>query len=149
MSRGKKSWCVVFLILALWTLGLQAWVAARDAWFPVVEMIDPLLPIGALDSKYSEINSKGIVTIHGWALHPAGVAEARVYIDGKFASRLELRSRRPDVLSAYPNFPGALHSGFRAKVLLAVPLREQYEIRIDIKLHNGRASVLGPWNWTR
>jgi hypothetical protein len=145
MSGQKKMWCCAFFVLALWALGYQVWYAMR----PREELADLRASLGALDTKYAQINPKGVVNLYGWAVHPAGVAEARVFVDGVYASRLNLHSTRLDVRSGYPALPGALHSGFHAMVPLNLPLRAQYEIEVQLKLHNGRTSALGPWKLTQ
>jgi hypothetical protein len=145
MSVSKTRWCSLFLALGAWALCFQLWGAAEKYFSKEIPALDPQPALGALDTAYGTIAANGSVAILGWALHPAGVAEARVYVDGAYASRLALQQSRPDVRNAYPTLPGALRSGFRAVVPLALPLRAAYTIRIDLKLHNGLSSTLGPW----
>lgn len=145
MSANKKRWCSLFLALGAWALGFQIWGATGKYFSKEILAFDPKPALGALDTAHGSIAANGSVAIVGWALHPAGVAEARVYVDGTYASRLALQQSRPDVRAAFPTFPGALRSGFRAVVPLALPLRAHYTVRVDLKLHNGLSSTLGPW----
>jgi hypothetical protein len=145
MSKSKKRWCGLFLALSAWALCFQVWSAAGKHFSKAGLARDPKPALGALDTVYKDIAPNGRVAMVGWALHPAGIAEARVYVDDAYASRLILQQSRLDVRSAYPTMPGALRSGFRASVPLSLPLRSHYTIRIDLKLHNGLSSSIGPW----
>lgn len=126
-------------------LAYQAWQLAQRRGLIATAAIDPRPSIGALDTTYAEINTKGHVTLRGWAVHPAGIADARVYVDDAYLSLLEINSPRADVRSAYPGLPATLYSGFFARVPLPMPLRSTYTVRVEIKLYNGRTSTLGPW----
>jgi hypothetical protein len=145
LSTQKRFWCTVFFGLVIWVLAYQAWHLAQRRGLIAAVAKDPRPSIGALDTPYAEIDVKGHVTLRGWALHPAGVADARVYVDDIYLSLLEINAPRADVRSAYPALPATLYSGFFAYVPLPMPLRPAYTVRVEIKLHNGRTSTLGPW----
>ncbi len=149
MSVQKRIVCWVFFGLAVWVLGYQTLHLVQRKFAPIPALADPIASIGALDSYHSEIARDGRVLIKGWAWHPAGVAEARLFVDDRYVSLLEINAPRPDVRREFPTLPGALYAGFFAHVPLPTPVRERYVLRVDIKLHNGRTSTLGPWPLAR
>lgn len=63
------------------------------------------LPIGFVDTpRPGEVLRPGPTIVGGWALDDAGVAEVRIYFDGRFAARATLSVARPDVGQAYPKY---------------------------------------------
>ena len=56
--------------------------------------------------------SRGAVA-NGWAFSPAGIKEVSVWFEGQRVGEAKLGLERPDVAQAHPEWPDALHSGFR------------------------------------
>jgi hypothetical protein len=54
----------------------------------------------------------GISPIYGWALHPEGIKNIELFIDGELIGNIPYGAPRPDVKEAYPDKPGAENSGF-------------------------------------
>jgi len=54
----------------------------------------------------------GVSNIRGYALARAGVARVELYINGRFVANIPFGGRRPDVGSAFPDYPNASESGF-------------------------------------
>jgi hypothetical protein len=62
------------------------------------------LPQGFIDAPATGAGVGRAVQMYGWALDDGGVAEVRVYVDGRFAVRAPIDQKRPDVSKAYPDY---------------------------------------------
>lgn len=54
----------------------------------------------------------GVSNIRGYALARAGVTRVELYVNGRFVANIPFGGRRPDVGSAFPDYPNASESGF-------------------------------------
>ena len=87
------------LIVAGAILGLTASCRGRD--------IDSAneLPFGAIDVPAAgTVLRPGPTVVGGWALDDSGIAEVRIYFDGRFVERATPNVPRPDVAQAYPKY---------------------------------------------
>jgi Sulfotransferase domain len=86
-------------------------------------LLDPIIVCDEPEEG-SEV-SLGTV-VGGWAYGPAAIKEVSVWLDGLRVGLAELGLERPDVAEAYPEWPGALRSGFSCR-LDALPVSEVAE----------------------
>jgi formylglycine-generating enzyme required for sulfatase activity len=71
--------------------------------------------IVSIEEPSADFVSSGISNFRGWAVGPYGIAEARFFIDyveGDEGKVIPVGSRRGDVGSAFPTYPGSDASGF-------------------------------------
>jgi hypothetical protein len=83
-------------------------------------------------------------TIHvgGWVLGSSNPAVAvEVVHDGKLLQSAPIDAQRPDISDAFPEVPGAEHSGFRANV--PVPDLVEFELLVRAMLENEVTVSLG------
>lgn len=75
-------------------------------------------PFGSVDQPEASksYNASGSFPIVGWAADADGIARVDVLIDGGNMQSAMYGDARPDVGAAFPDFPGALFSGFIANV---------------------------------
>jgi len=69
--------------------------------------LDPAneLPFGVIDVPAAGTTLRpGPTVVGGWALDDSGIAEIRVYFDGRFVARATPDVPRPDVTQAYPKY---------------------------------------------
>jgi hypothetical protein len=68
--------------------------------------------IGNLEHPRTRTTVSGISTIDGWALDGDGISKIEFFVDGRYAGEIPYGVARPDVASAYPDYPNAELSGF-------------------------------------
>ncbi|HET7712529.1 MAG TPA: hypothetical protein VFL80_11415, partial [Thermoanaerobaculia bacterium] len=61
-------------------------------------------------------NASGSFPVSGWAADTDGVARVDVYMDGGILQSAMYGDARPDVGNTFPDFPGALYSGYIANI---------------------------------
>jgi hypothetical protein len=89
-------WVTRGLVLSIVTLLLTPALLAQQQFDFVGELTFP--DPGATQS--------GIVLVKGWALDPAQITKAELYVDDQFQFNLNQSEPRIDVVEAYPNYPG-------------------------------------------
>jgi hypothetical protein len=63
------------------------------------------LPQGTVDMpKSGDVLRPGKTLVGGWALDDSGVAEIRIYLDGRYKASARLNVARPDVAQAHPRY---------------------------------------------
>ena len=62
------------------------------------------LPFGFIDAPTAGAGVTRQIQMYGWALDDQGVAEVRIFVDGKYVARTTLTQARPDVTKAHPNY---------------------------------------------
>lgn len=66
---------------------------------------DNELPQGTVDvPKAGDVLRPGKTLVGGWALDDSGVAEIRIYFDGRYKASARLNVARPDVAQAHPRY---------------------------------------------
>jgi hypothetical protein len=87
---------------------IGALVVATASWAACTERAknpDNELPQGELDApKTGDILRPGKTLVGGWAIDDAGVAEIRIYFDGRYKASARLNVARPDVTRAHPRY---------------------------------------------
>jgi hypothetical protein len=75
-------------------------------------------PFGSVDQPdgVGTYNASGSFPVVGWAADADGVANVEVTIDGGNVQSAMYGDARPDVGATFPDFPGALFSGFIANI---------------------------------
>lgn len=92
-------------------LGWRGWLAVTSLALALTACTgapsDPNneLPLGVVDTpRAGEVLRPGPTVVGGWAVDDVGVAEIRIYFDGRFAARTTLSVARPDVTKALPAY---------------------------------------------
>jgi Bacterial Ig domain len=88
------------------------------------------LPFGVIDLPLADaVVRAGPLPVAGWALDDDGIAEIRVYFDGRFKGRTACSVPRTDVVKAFPRYAGVtdLHG---------------WNLRIDVPAEYGRHSII-------
>jgi hypothetical protein len=102
------------------------------------------LPSGMVDlPKPGAVLRPGRTLVGGWAIDDTGVAEVRVFFDGRFKAATTLKVPRPDVSQAKPWYarPGDLH-GWNVEVDFGLAPGE-HEILVQAVDINGAARDIG------
>jgi hypothetical protein len=75
------------------------------------------LPFGVVDTPKNGDTVGRVVDVVGWAIDDSTVAAIRIFVDGQLRSAARVTGRRPDVTSAFPQYPNRsdLH-GWAAEV---------------------------------
>jgi hypothetical protein len=139
-------------------LGLRKWALLPDFRFDKIlgvarsvkaapnpeadeSLFDPILVCDEPEEG-SEV-SLGTV-VGGWACSPVGIKEVSVWLDGRQVGLADLGLERPDVAEAYPEWPGALRSGFscRLEALPVSELAESAELMVATVDEQGRRTEL-------
>ena len=84
----------------------------------VIDNTKPQQPFGHLDQPGAEgiYNVSNSFPVVGWAADADGIARINLEIDGQIMQSAMYGDPRPDVGASFPDFPGALFSGFIANV---------------------------------
>jgi len=109
------------------------------------------LPFGVIDVPAAGTALRpGPTMVGGWALDDSGIAEIRIYFDGRFAARTTPMVPRPDVATAFPKYarPGDLY-GWNAEVDFAATPGPHSILAQAIDVHGasrdiGVVAVTGP-----
>jgi ADP-heptose:LPS heptosyltransferase/GT2 family glycosyltransferase len=88
----------------------------------------PHLIDGAVDTPI-----RGTLTLAGWALAPAGVAEIEIAIDGMPIAIADYGIRRLDVHMAFPERDDALGSGYQALVPRRALLKGRHRVTVTLR----------------
>ena len=92
----------------------------------------------AIDAPVSgEKVTSNNVTVRGWALHPSGIKEVKVYVDGVYKKNATIGGSRPDVNNAYPGYPGGSNSGYNAEIDLASVSEGKKNIKVEVIGNDG------------
>lgn len=62
-------------------------------------------PVGVVDVPRNGDTVGRVVDVTGWATGDAAVTDVRVWVDGRFDRSAKLSRPRPDVTSAFPQYP--------------------------------------------
>ncbi|WLF70052.1 N-acetylmuramoyl-L-alanine amidase [Clostridium septicum] len=76
-----------------------------------------LLPRGRVDEPDDgTIVKSNTLNLRGWAANSSGVKQINIYIDNVSLGQANYGESRPDIASAYPQYPNAQNSGFDAQI---------------------------------
>jgi len=62
------------------------------------------LPFGFIDAPTQGAGVGRQIQMYGWAMDDQGVADIRIFFDGKYVAHTRLTAARPDVTKAHPNY---------------------------------------------
>ncbi|MDP4143924.1 MAG: Ig-like domain-containing protein [Bacillota bacterium] len=86
----------------------------------------------------STITGSGIYTISGWALQPAGVNRADVYLDNNKIGVAQLGLPRPDVNAVYPGYVSGVNCGYQYKLDLRSVAEGTHTISVESVGNDGQ-----------
>lgn len=84
---------------------------------------------------------RGHLVLQGWALARSGVAEINGFIDGVRAASAQHGLKRVDVQQAFPDWPEALHSGFRVLIPHRALPQSEHEVTVKVVDQRGSAAA--------
>jgi ADP-heptose:LPS heptosyltransferase/GT2 family glycosyltransferase len=96
--------------LTLETPLLPAGASVAGAGGPVRTRLEIDKPVLAGDGALEPV--RGALTISGWAVAPAGIAEVSVLCDGEKCGQAYVGMRREDIARAYPDCADSLRAGY-------------------------------------
>jgi N-acetylmuramoyl-L-alanine amidase len=73
-------------------------------------------PAPASNLEDCKVLSNNKLYIRGWAIHPQGIKEVQIYVDGQFKGNAQYGISRPDVQAAFKGYPNADKSGFTTTI---------------------------------
>src|SRR4051812_9786519 len=62
------------------------------------------LPFGFIDAPKEGASVNRQVQMYGWALDDGGIADVRLFVDGRFVRNVKTDQARPDLTSVYPSY---------------------------------------------
>ena len=86
--------------------------------FNIVKL-NPIVYLNADFEDYQVVSSRSQLNLVGWALNDSKVKQVNFYLDGALVQTTAVGISRPDVASAYPNYPYALASGYSTSLNIA------------------------------
>ncbi len=131
---------------------------ANQARSDVVLWVDePVLVDGVATQQIN-----GGLSVMGWALANEGIKAVTIELDGIVAGNAHYGMRRPDVARAYPNYPGALLSGFGFSLAQRALTQGRHVVGVKVFSNNlkerkiefainvaGGEEAEGPWSLRR
>lgn len=106
-------------------------------------------PFGSVDQpegRSAAYNASGSFPLVGWAAAADGISHVDVYIDGGNMQSAMYGDMRPDVGSSFPDFAGALYSGFIANIDTTRVQDGVHLIEVKAVGKNGITRLLGSRN---
>lgn len=103
----------------------------------------PLLPVGALESPRDGEEVRGTAVLTGWAVAPGGVEEVAIYVDRRFFTTAQRGEPRPDIGTAFFQFPDAERSGWSAAVSTRRLTSGLHEFTAQARARSGAVRDLG------
>ncbi len=77
------------------------------------------MPFGFVDQPRDAAHMGRTIAVHGWVLDDHGVADVRVFLDGRYVGSAASRVARPDVTKTYSRYAAANDQpGFVAQLVL-------------------------------
>jgi hypothetical protein len=95
------------------------------------------LPIGYLDLPVPNMPIKGDFQFLGWSLHPSGIRDVSIYVDGNFLMKAKIGLNRIDIGKAFLNNPDAVNAGWGAVVATTAIPPGPHEFVIQARSKSG------------
>jgi hypothetical protein len=94
-----------------WTVcGIAALASACGATPPPPHVAGPNpVSLGFIDRPRPHTSVSSLFPVEGWAADESGVAEVRIFLDGRLAATVPTTASRPDVDAAFPQVARERH----------------------------------------
>ncbi len=86
-----------------------------------------------------------MLSIEGWAVARNGIAAVDVYLDDAPIASAVSGVRRPDIASAFPDWPNSAHAGFTIQLPRKLFPRESHLLRLEARDRSGDTKELALW----